>query len=93
MSVDDIPLEEIEESFNSDKTCTEQCPTMTSPAPPKGGGSQRISIDRSFQRGIRIPTRVLVHFLVLAEKLIKLLRVIRCMTTQNKTHCFQPIRI
>lgn len=35
MSVDDIPLEEIEEAFNSDKTCTEQCSTMTSPAPPK----------------------------------------------------------
>ena len=33
-SVDDIPLEEIEEAFNSDKTCTEQCSTMTSPAPP-----------------------------------------------------------
>lgn len=35
MSVDNIPLEEIEEAFNSDKTCTEQCSTMTSPAPPK----------------------------------------------------------
>ena len=35
MSIDDIPLEEIEEAFNSDKTCTEQCSTMTSPAPPK----------------------------------------------------------
>ena len=34
MSIDDIPLEEIEEAFNSDKTCTEQCSTITSPAPP-----------------------------------------------------------
>ena len=34
MSIDDIPLEEIEEAFNSDKTCTELCSTMTSPAPP-----------------------------------------------------------
>ena len=35
VSIDDIPLEEIEEAFNTDKTCTEQCSTMTSPAPPK----------------------------------------------------------
>ena len=35
MSIEDIPLEEIEEAFNSDKTCTEQCSTITSPAPPK----------------------------------------------------------
>ena len=34
VSVDNIPLEEIEEAFNTDKTCTEQCSTMTSPAPP-----------------------------------------------------------
>ena len=34
VSIDDIPLEEIEEAFNTDKTCTEQCSTMTSPAPP-----------------------------------------------------------
>lgn len=34
MSIDDIPLEEIEEAFNSDKTCAEQCSTMTLPAPP-----------------------------------------------------------
>ena len=33
VSIDDIPLEEIEEAFNTDKTCTEQCSTMTSPAP------------------------------------------------------------
>ena len=35
MSVEDVPLEEIEEAFNSNKTCTEQCSTMTSPAPPR----------------------------------------------------------
>lgn len=35
VSIDDIPLEEIEEAFNIDKTCTEQCSTMTSPAPPR----------------------------------------------------------
>lgn len=35
VSVDNIPLEEIEEAFNTDKTCTEQCSTMTSPAPPE----------------------------------------------------------
>ena len=29
-----VTQEEIEEAFNSDKTCTEQCSTMTSPAPP-----------------------------------------------------------
>ena len=34
VSIDNIPLEEIEEAFNSDKTYTEQCSTMTSPAPP-----------------------------------------------------------
>ena len=34
VSVDNIPLEEIEEAFNTEKTCTEQCSTMTSPAPP-----------------------------------------------------------
>ena len=35
VSVDNIPLEEIEDAFNTDKTCTEQCSTMTSPAPPE----------------------------------------------------------
>ena len=35
VSVDNIPLEEIEEAFNTDKTCTEQCSTMTSSAPPE----------------------------------------------------------
>lgn len=34
MSVDNIPLDEIKEAFNSDKTYNEQCSTMTSPAPP-----------------------------------------------------------
>ena len=34
MSIDNIPLEEIEEAFNSDKTYNKQCSTMTSPAPP-----------------------------------------------------------
>ena len=35
MNIDNIPLEEIEEAFSSDKTYHEQCSTMTSPAPPK----------------------------------------------------------
>lgn len=34
MNIDNIPLEEIEEAFSSDKTYNEQCSTMTSPAPP-----------------------------------------------------------
>ena len=34
MSIDNIPLEEIEEAFSSDKTYNEQCSTMTLPAPP-----------------------------------------------------------
>ena len=42
MSIDDIPLEEIEEAFNSDKTCTEQCSTMMSPAPPKENAPKRV---------------------------------------------------
>ena len=35
MSIDNIPLEEIEEAFSSDKTYNEQCSTMTLPAPPE----------------------------------------------------------
>ena len=42
VSVDNIPLEEIEEAFNTDKTCTEQCSTMTSPAPPKENAPKRV---------------------------------------------------
>ena len=34
MSIDNIPLEEIEEAFSSDKTYNKQCSTMMSPAPP-----------------------------------------------------------
>ena len=34
MSVDNIPLEEIEEAFSTDKTYNQQCSTMISPAPP-----------------------------------------------------------
>ena len=34
LSIDNIPLEEIEEAFSSDKTYNEQCSTMMSPAPP-----------------------------------------------------------
>ena len=39
VSVDNIPLEGIEDAFNTDKTCTEQCSTMMSPAP--AGGKER----------------------------------------------------
>ena len=35
LQIDNIPLEEIEEVFSSDKTYNEQCSTMTSPAPPE----------------------------------------------------------
>ena len=34
MGIENIPLEEIEEAFNTDKICTEQCSTITSSPPP-----------------------------------------------------------